>query len=72
MSNRWTVRRLAVAGAAVATMVSVGVAAGASAVAATTRPVVRQAPAGRAFYNPPKTLPKGAHGKLIWRVGSLL
>jgi alpha-beta hydrolase superfamily lysophospholipase len=47
-------------------MASVGVAASATAAAAQGGPGVRQGPAGRAFYNPPKTLPKGAHGKLIW------
>jgi alpha-beta hydrolase superfamily lysophospholipase len=65
-SNPWTVRRLAVAGAAAAAMVSVGVVTSASAVAAKSDAAVRQGPAGRAFYNPPKTLPRGAHGKLIW------
>lgn len=73
MSNRWTVRRLAVACAAVAAMVSVGVLTSASAVAAkppptvpTHQPVLRQGPAGHAFYNGPKALPAGAHGTLIW------
>jgi fermentation-respiration switch protein FrsA (DUF1100 family) len=73
MSNRWTVRRLAVAGTALATIVSVGVATAGSAVAAQRPPAVarhqsavRQGPAGHAFYNGPKTLPGGAHGTLIW------
>jgi alpha-beta hydrolase superfamily lysophospholipase len=63
MRHRSPVLRLASV-AAVALTSTAMLAPGAS--ASETHSGVRQGPAGRAFYNPPKQLPGGAHGRLIW------
>jgi alpha-beta hydrolase superfamily lysophospholipase len=66
MSNRWTVHRLIAAVVALAAVAFAGVVTGGVARAAQSPSSVRPGPAGRAFYNPPKRLPAGPHGTLIW------
>jgi alpha-beta hydrolase superfamily lysophospholipase len=63
MSHRSPVPRLVAV--AVVALSSLAIVTTASAAAKPHSPV-RQGPAGRAFYNPPKRLPGGRHGTLIW------
>jgi alpha-beta hydrolase superfamily lysophospholipase len=63
MRRRLPVIRLASVVAVALTSTAV-LASGAS--AAGTHSKVRRGPTGQAFYNPPKQLPGGAHGTLIW------